>query len=249
MNEESTYEQIEAFLAGELRGEALQAFEERLSADADFRQEVELHRQLADATGGEQFHAFRAVLKETDAAWQPNQNKAQGGKVRILSNWQLGLIAAGFILLFSMIWLLLNPQAPSPEDLFATHFQPYEMVLTQRSTQADRPEALDAAIAAYANEQYDEAEKLFQQLAESAPDQPIYQLYACVSALAENRNEAAISCFEKLHANPKLTEQAQWYLGLAHLQRNDPEAAKAAFLEIREGTYQFDAAQEILEAL
>lgn len=249
MSEASTYEQIEAFLAGKLAGEELQAFQEAMKADIDLQKEVSLHQQLAEATGGEHFHAFRAALKETDASWEAEKGDLLKGKVRKLSYWQLGLIAAGVVMLYAMLWLIFQNQPKSSRDLFATHFQPYEMVLSQRSAPTDQSAALEAAIAAYAKEAYAESEKQFQQLAEAYPDEPIYQLYACVSALADDRSETAINCFTKLQSTPNLAEQAQWYLGLSYLQQNDREAAKAAFNEIKQGAYQFEAAQEILEGL
>lgn len=249
MEQQAKYEQIEAFLAGNLSGQELIDFEREMREDDDLRTEVELHRQLAAAVGGEQFHEFRAVLKQTDAEWKTQPTAGFGGRVRSLSYWNVSLIAAAIVLLGAMIWLISKPDPKTADMLFAAHFQPYEMVLTQRSTTIDRPVELNAAIAAYAEADYTAAETQFLQLAQAAPEEHLYQLYACVSSLAAGKNEAAIVCFTQLRAIPNLAEQAQWYLGLSYLQKGDNAAAKASLEGIKPGGYQFDAAETILDEL
>ena len=43
------------------------------------------------------------------------------------------------------------------------------------------------------------------------------------------------------------TEQSQWYLGLAYLQKGDMEKASAAFNEIGAGQYKYEEAKQILK--
>ncbi len=66
MDEEQTYQLIERYLAGELEGEELSAFEARMAGDSDVQEAVQLARELDDVVGDEAGMAFSALVAEVD---------------------------------------------------------------------------------------------------------------------------------------------------------------------------------------
>lgn len=246
MNKQEKYELIEAFLDDHETVEEREQVEQAMKDDPGLKAEIELHRQLADVTKGEKFHDLRDILKETDANWQMSGGSS-GGRVIKMSFMKMAIAACVVVLLGVAVWL--NFSSPSTSELFASNFEPYDMVLTQRSIGGENSEALNGAIANYAQGNYEEAEKQFQQLAAINTEQPILRMYECISALALGRNQSSIECFNLLLDIPNLSEQARWYLGLAYLQSDDIINARETLSVIKVGEYQYQAAQNILEEI
>lgn len=246
MNKQEKYELIEAFLDDHETVEERERVEKTMKDDPTLQAEIELHRQLADVTRGEKFHELRAALKETDTNWQMSGGSS-GGRVIKMSFMKMAIAACVVVLLGVAVWL--NFSSPSATDLFASNFEPYDMVLTQRSMGEDISVDLDEAIINYIQGNYTEAELQFQQLAIINPDQPILKMYECISALAQGRSESSIACFNGLLGVPNLSEQARWYLGLAFLQSGDMDMARETLEKISEGTYQYKEAQDILNEI
>lgn len=113
--EEHDIELIERYYRHALTGPEQAAFQERLSADAAFREAVELHGDALEAIGREGSAALRARLsqkgRELDARAQQNKRRPR---------WFAGLLA---LLLIAMAgwWLLKKtPPAPPPVEIPAT---------------------------------------------------------------------------------------------------------------------------------
>ncbi|MCB0610354.1 MAG: hypothetical protein KDD12_21705 [Lewinella sp.] len=96
MEKERLYEQIEAYLAGDLPGEERRSFERQLAEDPVLAAEVALHRQAAKALGDPEKLAFRQKLTELAGEFP----ESPGRKGPNLRRW-FPLILAG---LFVALW-------------------------------------------------------------------------------------------------------------------------------------------------
>ncbi|MFK7935382.1 MAG: hypothetical protein AB8G22_17845 [Saprospiraceae bacterium] len=204
-----------------------------------------LEREIAETIGDKKLRALSDVLVQTDAEWQaPSDAKI----VRFSFIKKLGAAAAILMVGLAAWWILINP-AISEQDLFAAHYTPYAMVLTQRSDTAVDSELLQQAIANYSNQNYPLATTQFATLAQQQPEQPLYRLYECVAQLGVAASANNVACFSELQQYPRLREQATWYLGLTYLQLEKIEAAKTVFHGIESGQFKNAAAEEILQQL
>jgi hypothetical protein len=104
--EDTQSEWIDRYLHNELSPDEKTSFEARLSADPDFRKEVELHRQALEAIR----IAGRESLKRKLAR---HGIQADAAKKKPISPrwWWLGLISIGII---AAIWLALPEKSPPP---------------------------------------------------------------------------------------------------------------------------------------
>jgi tetratricopeptide (TPR) repeat protein len=232
------YDLIEGYLLGALDEEARRKFEERMAGDREMQKEVELQRSLMyflqDAKGLE----LRRALDDAD------QNFA--GKtvplVRKVLPWAaaIALVIVGVGLAF---WDF-SPQAQA--SLFETYFEPYPMVLSQRSGDA----SMQSLIAAYESGRYGEALGHIEQWASDSVLSAAGTFYQGMCLLALGEGQRAAAALQKVidRRDPLFTTQAQWYLALAHLQSGHKPEARALFETIAEtpGHYKSDAAARVL---
>lgn len=248
MTSEEKYNLIDHYLAGALKGEELAAFEQQLTTDKSLRLEVELHRQAMDTLKGEKVHQLRAVLKTVDQDWQDSDSKQTKG-LKVLTLRHLAAIAASILLLF-ICYQLITLQSTSIDTLFADNYQPYPMVLNQRSSAVDSiiGPPLDQAIRAYQGQNFAEAAAAFKTLEEQQPENIAFRFYQALSELSSNNPDQAITILSELLESPDhlFAEQSRWYLALAYLQKGDREAATAQLQAILPGGYKYSEAQVLL---
>ncbi len=255
MTDDVKYDLIEKYLAGVMSETERSNFENQLSTDSSLQEELNLHRQVAETLKGEKVHELRSVLKEVDKKWQSPAEKKEGKVVGFPFRKMLSIAAA--LLVLVVAYFVISPSLNnSQENLFASNFEPYKMVLNQRSllpnpeTEWMRP-AVNKAISAYNAKDYAEASKLFQSLSTETPDANAFQVYAAISELSLGHSDQAIVILEKLveDAPPLFIEQSRWYLGLAYLQKEDNVAAKSQLQQIKSGAFKYDEAQKMLKSL
>lgn len=87
-----TYEQIDLFLNGELEGDALRSFEQKMAGDAAFAEEVQLQKLANEVVRGAALHDLR-----TQMTADIQKMDASSGK------WKIASIAVGFIALSSSV--------------------------------------------------------------------------------------------------------------------------------------------------
>ena len=250
MNTEEKYNLIEKYLGQKMSAEERERFEAEIESDPIFKQELELHQEVATTLKGEKIHELRSVLTEVNQSWGTKKNEKKG-KVRVINFRKVLAIAAVVLLLVVSYQVLFTGRASlSSEQLFADNFQPYQMLLSQRNISAEEKNLLlEAAIAAYSNGNFQNASTTFEQLIQLEPANISYQFYRAVSAIGANDNDTAIQLLKEIIAasDHPFTEQSQWYLGLAYLQKGDMEKASAAFNEIGTGQYKYEEAKQILK--
>lgn len=248
MEKERQHELIEKYLAGTLAA-ADEADFEGLRQEPAFNETLRLHRQLAENLSSEKLHRFRAQVQAADQAWAQGQKPT--AKVRRLTfGRQIG-IAASLLLLLALSLYLLGPFSGTQADtLFALHFEPYQMVLNQRSETADLP-LQQQGIAAYQSGDYQAAAAAFRQLAAEAPQQELFSFYAALSDLAAGAATTAVARLEVLsrEGSDGLQQQSRWYLALALLKAEETARCKDTLSQIKAGDYRYQKAQELLKQL
>ena len=249
MNEEIKYAKIEDYLNDSLSEESRNSFEEEMNNNAVLRREVELHRELAHSLKGEKFEKLRTTLKEVNADWSLDSSRKSSGRIFKLSPRIQSIAAAISLLIVASLWFVMPSKQSNPTALFTQNFEPYEVVLSQRSMDAPNYNGLEAAISAYAEKDYYKSQALFSGLYKLNPQQPIFNLYACVSQLAIDNAQSTIACFQDLQGINRLKEQATWYLSLAYLKNSDIKMARATLLSIEDGQFMFSEAQSLLNKL
>ncbi|MCB0641787.1 MAG: hypothetical protein KDC44_09120, partial [Phaeodactylibacter sp.] len=194
MEKERQHELFEKYLAGSLET-ADQADFEVLKKEPGFEEALRLHQQLEATLGNEKLHHFRTQLQAADQDW--GQHKQPTKVRRLTTGWRIGIAASVLILLSLSIYRLGPFSSATLDALFALNFEPYQMVLNQRS-ETDAPPLQLEAITAYQNAQYEQAAAAFEQLATSAPEQELYRFYAALSNLAADKPALARSTLEAL---------------------------------------------------
>lgn len=117
MNEPSTYERIEAYLAGSLTGTALDSFEKELNINPQLAKEVELHRKLQEELGDPIKRQLRGILEDIKKEERAGDTTTNIRQLRPKMRWQRRLaIAASFLLLAAAIgyFMLKNPVETPP---------------------------------------------------------------------------------------------------------------------------------------
>lgn len=89
-----TYEQIDSFLNGELKGDALNSFQERMQNDTAFAEEVQLQQLANELVVGASFQDLRDQMSDDISKIDASEN---------FSHWKLISIGLGFIAISSAI--------------------------------------------------------------------------------------------------------------------------------------------------
>ena len=257
MTTEEKYERIEQYLSGKLEGDALVDFEQQLRNDAALQNEVDLHREIEENLKGEKIHQLRDVLKTVDKKWQAPSTDVQTTEVKPTNRLKyirgMVLMAASFLLLFFAYQTYFSASQELEPNLFAANFEPYKMILSERSELNDSTNivVLNRAITAYRNQDYAAGATIFQSLQNQYPKIIAYHFYKALSLLGNGETAAAIEAYEQILKTPKhfFTEQSEWYLALAYLQKGDEAATKTQLQKIKEGAFQYSEAQAILKKL
>ncbi len=98
-----TYEQIDLFLNGELEGDALRSFEQKIANDAAFAEEVQLQKIANEVVRGASLHDLRAQMTADIQKIDSSSNK-----------WKIASIAVGFVALSSsVLYFAAKPNNPA----------------------------------------------------------------------------------------------------------------------------------------
>ncbi len=243
---------LDRYLRDEMSDQERRTFEEQLSNDDALTNELALQRDAIEGIRLDGSHALKKRLQAVEAELtEPAPVIGDDKKTnrRFLMTW---VAIAASLLTVVLLGYLFVPSASSPQELYAAHYQPFPNLINpaQRSTKVEEATVLEQAVRAYDEQQYDQAIALFEQ--GNALSAPGYTFYHAASYLALNQPARAIPLLERVvqEKTDLFYEPSLWYLALAHLKANDPEAAKPYLqtLTEREGDYT-EEAQELLEEL
>ncbi len=214
-------ELIDRYIQGMLTTSEKEDFDSLVATDADFREEVEIIKNLHLVAGAED----RENLKKTMAHFEAKIADKETPVVALFT-YKKFLIAASIALFIGIgIYSLLTPFGSDTNELYAAHFEPYRNVVTPIVRgENDRDKEVIAFIA-YENKEYTTAANQFARLYEET-QKSYFLLYQANALLAADKAQVAIPILEQhLKLNDSFKEKSMWYLALAHLKSNNTNAS------------------------
>jgi len=263
MEKEVLFDRIDRYLQGMMEEAERAAFEKEMEQQPTLKQEVALHRELAEAVGEKEVQAFEAVLNKVHEAYR-SQQAAQpapvvsmkreapaGGKGFLVAAWRRHgryALAAAVVLLALIFLPRLIPQQPSPEALFAANFEPFP---NQFQLRGEQDSLLNQFAAFYGQQQYSQALQVLAQLEAADPSlKNQLAFYRGICELATGNTPAAIEALQPLQESPLLGENARWYLALAYLKEGQTTTASQLLNQlVQEGSTYAPKAKKILDQL
>jgi len=256
-------EQIEAYLSGELSGDALASFEALLSGNEALREEVVLARQInlmaknefdrEQLPQNEYTQELRTFLKSDRAQELKNALKNAEQSYQQQSNPPKSrrkfYIAAILVLLLGATFFFQMFKQPSSEKMYANYFSLEDMPsLTQRD---DGESSLKLALSAFKTKDYSAANNNFKEyLSLNANADPRIYLYTGISLLEMDQFENALLEFDKLIDSESLDRsKGYWFKALAYLKVGNNTKAKEVLSELQSTDFNFNKAQQLLEDL
>jgi TolA-binding protein len=232
MNNQDTYEKIEAYLSGDMTGAELKQFEKSLEDDKALASQVELFRNLDNALADEKaLKLQRETLKLGETYF--NKQEAAPAPVRRLSVYRRPLaIAASVALIVSLgvLFWTLNSGGGSltNEELYTAYYEPYSFAETVRGDEEPQ-NTYEEALTAIKEGKYSAAIELLQTHLTQQPSD-----MRATFALATTYLEAdppqwseAASYYQAVidDGNSLMVDRAKWYLALIYIKQDETEQA------------------------
>lgn len=241
------YELIESYLANEMPEEQRRAFEQQLSDDKELPDEIKLHKELSVLLNDERLGRFLDAVHETDKNW-PKEKRIS--TITMYARIALSVAASLIIIIFAWQFYFSAGADPADGHLFATYFEPYQMLLSQRS--ADDPTGQAAlfnkAVSDYADGNFSSAAAAFRQLGDIEQDNISFKFYYALSLMgSDNAKETIEILAEILNTEGHLfAEQSRWYLALANVLAGDEAKAIELLQTIEPGEFHYNESRELL---
>ncbi len=235
-------ELIEAYVEGKLAGESLISFEAQLQSDAVLRNEVAQFRVLISginlagerkfsqkvrewekaatlldqATQQSQASPLPQSAETTTSAAAKSDQTPEPGRTASLT-WLYAAVPTAVMVILLAIWVYPHLFPPSMEELYTQNFVPYPDLYT---SMGDGPDARQAAIAFYNEQNYEQAAESFTHILQTqSKDYQLY-MYVGISYLESGLKAEALQTFDHIIANApnNYREPAQWYKALTYLK-------------------------------
>ncbi|MEM1319684.1 MAG: tetratricopeptide repeat protein [Bacteroidota bacterium] len=217
--------QIDEYLLGRLRGDALEAFEKEVADDPNFADQVQQRRTLMEKVDAYGDYEVKAQLKNL----HQKEMKLRLRR-RSLRRWGFALFA---LLLLAIAYWLWQPQKPSSsQQLYAAHYEPYPLNFAARDGNTER--ALAEAGRFYRSGQYAKALPLFQSVYQADTTESKVLLAIGICLMEAGQLEDALQRFQPLLQTDfdPFKDQALWYAALVHVKQEERPAAQALLQQI-----------------
>ena len=225
---EIKFEHIERYLAGRMTDEELQTFESELQNNETLRQEVLLHKQIAEATLERNVMDFRASVQSVIHE-KANRN---AGKFPAFKYYIRIAAAISIIFLISYTVHQFYFDRSSSLELFMSYFVPYDDLITGRSDD-NNEENLTLAMMHYNQGEHQQAISYFRLFDDG--NKPLINLYLGICYLSLEDFELAHKTFENgLAKDNPFTIELKWYQALTYLREENSVKAKLILEDILE---------------
>ena len=215
---------IERFLRGEMKGEELRLFEEKMKKDKYFAEEVNLHKDIMVGANASFRQEMKNELKEVEKKYSKDN-------IRRFPKWTIISVAASISILIVAGFLFINSNE-SGLTLYNEYFKPYPNVVNPitRSSVADEQEGFQQ----YEIGDYQSAISVFEEQLQEDPGNKAVMLYLAISNLMVSNDKQAIDLLKKIVESPsdQFFAPAKWYLGLAYLKTGSTNKAKTIFQDL-----------------
>lgn len=236
-------EHIDEYIRGELSDAERKNFQQKMDSDPDFAKKVKQQQVLAEGITAYGQQQLKYNLQ------QMHQELFEEPKPRYLYalRWP-ALAAAASIALLAILAYWLWFSNPNPQQLFASHFEPYPVNFASRAISV-APEASDIQ-KLYIEQRYAEALPGMEKLLQLQSDHQRLRLALGIAYLAENKADQSIETLKAID-DPLLQAVSKWYMALAYLQKNESASAKSLLEDIvKEDTSNMkEKASELLERI
>ncbi len=230
---------IEKYLHGELSETEFQEFEQQVTSDADFADEVKLRSVIFAKAKSD----FKQQLRDAHQA-----KEATPSIPKIKPLYYVKRIAAVFIfgvIAFALYHFLGKTNSGDLADTYLaeTHTDP-----TVVMGKTDDEKAWQLAVAAFQQDDYAKAVRSIKNIPSPDTEQ---QFYLGLGNLYQSDYLAAIAAFESLiRSENRFAESAKWYISLAYLKNNQPGQAKKHLQDIvNVSSWKAKEAQTLLDTL
>jgi len=247
MNEETLQETVEAYLAGTLPKEGVEAFELRLKRDPNFQAQVKpfLVGELAART-----YAYEQRQVEFREWFQEGQIRVS--LINRIPRWTVLAVAAAVILLLVIIIPRLLPDpSPTPNTLFATYYEPYLPAEMRGVAEVDSQ--LRFTYRLIYKERYEEAARRLETALDTSSFSPSQraeqQLYLASCYLALKQPQSALGQLNTLEQGD--LDAVNWYKALAYVQMGAFDKARAPLTRLVESqaSYYDKRAQSLIQKI
>lgn len=153
-----------------------------------------------------------------------HQRSAKKPVLRRLWPWLAAAAVMGIVALF--YWL--QPKESSPQQLFASQFQPVENYYLPLERTATENSQLQQAFSYYEADSFAQAANLFRQVL-AGEQQPEVSFYLANALMAQGQYEEAMQLLQNLDLLPAFAyaEAVDWLMALNLMATDDPAAAKS----------------------
>ncbi len=207
---------IEQYLMATVQNEELLLFRKKLNNDVELQKKVndvrELQLGIKEAVLQNEMNYFHNNLT---GATKRNENRPWSVFLK-----KYTLVAASIGLLFLMGWLIFF-RSSKEDKIFSSFYIPDPGLITAMSTQQDY--IFDKGMVEYKIGNYKQALQLWSSLEPERKNSDTLQYFLGNAFLADNENSQALKYFTKVSENKQsaFNEDANWYLGLVYIKRND----------------------------
>lgn len=238
---------IDRYLLNLLNQEEKRAFEEKLKSDKALFNEMSQHKELIDDIEGIGRLEMKEKLQNIHNQLYPKTPNSTQNLRRLYFRIAAAAIFIG-VLSIGFWWM---QQAPTPADLYAQNFEPFELSLTQRSEEGNEFKQIESL---YSKGNFKGAIPLLENVINNNNVKSSQLLMGLgVAYLQTGQPNKAITQFKNiLETNDfNFEDEAQWYLGLSYLKLNDIKNAKIylGVLASDAGKDHHQAAHKILSQL
>ncbi|TSE03454.1 MULTISPECIES: tetratricopeptide repeat protein [Aquimarina] len=206
------FENIDAYLNGNLVGADLELFENTLKLDTELQEEVEKYRLIKEALKDKDIINFREKLKDIDREIEEEKVREIQPKKSFKTYYRIAAIFIAIVGISSLFWIYQEP------DLYAQYYVPYPMNELTRSSEESTIEVLKEVSLQYKRKEYQKTIPVLERLIQEYPNDDRLKLYLGNSYLNTDQEEKAITLFQNIVKNDTLHNDALWFLSLAHVK-------------------------------
>ncbi len=246
MKKEINYLEIEDYLQGELTGEQLRNFKDKMNADVDFAKEVALYKDISNtlesrASNQKQENDLRNTLEDLETIHKQKIQIKKEVKIFRIKRYSKLLVAASLVLFASLLWM--NEKKPVYGD-FSNHPTMDLIVRGDSVTNFTKVQT------AFNSNDYILAEQELQKILQVDGTKVELQLYLAIALLEQDKFSLAESILEKIkNGNSIYKNKAIWYLALSKLKQEDYKNATNFAKLLPKDAEDYDLAQKLLKKM
>lgn len=250
MANENRYEQLDRYLDGTMTPEEHRAFEAALEQDKQMQKALLLQRDLRagiDRLGHTALRDRLRLIHQEEVGEQEAPVVSLGSDRGLWRRW--AAVAALLVAAVGLLYWAVHQTALTPGDLYASHYEPYPLSLTQRG--APEQVAQQQAEMAYQSGDYSTALPLLHRLVQADPDDGELVLATAIAEWETGKTDEALTRLQSLEDHPLLKDRAFWYQGMIYLKQENWAGAQTALEAVAadEGSRFMESAGELLEKL